>query len=299
MTFAVAETENGRLVKESMTTAFGSRSGRSCPVSIEKTLVTPRLAAEWLEHRNNKNRRICRPRVDLYVSLIKGHKFVLTHQGIAFYDNGDLADGQHRLQAIVEANMAVWMMVTSGLPIESVHAIDNGRPRSLQNVLTFVGVDLSHKHIAAARVLWMQYHSQRNGTCWDAQSVDTGAFAEFVKATKEPIEFSTPASRTRGISHASVTGASASAWYTQNRDVLGRFQQLLYEGTGAMRHEQAAIRLREFLLTTSLTQGGTNARQELFIRACTALRAFFEGRSIQKLYCRPDAVFQIPDIAGV
>jgi len=296
MATAIADVPNGKLVQASMATTFTSSSGRAVGVSIEKVMVTPALAAEWLEHRNKKNRRICRPRVDLYVSLIKSHKFVLTHQGIAFYENGDLADGQHRLQAVVEADRPVWMMVTTGLPLLSVHAIDSGRPRSVQNVLHFVGVDLSHKHIAAARVLWMQYHAQRNGTSWDSYAVDTGAFAAFVNATREAIEFATPASRTRGISHASVTGAVASAWYTQDRAVLGRFQQLLCEGTGATCDEQAAIRLREFLLTTSLTQGGTNARQELFIRVCTALRAYLEGRSLQKLYCREDAVFQIPDI---
>jgi hypothetical protein len=299
MATATARSQNGKLVQASMTTTFGSRDGRDSTVAIEKVLVTPALAAEWLEHRNKRNRTICRPRVDLYVSLIKDRRFVLTHQGIAFYDDGQLADGQHRLQAIVEAGIPVWMMVTTGLPVESIHAIDNGRPRSLQNVLHFVGIELSHKHIAAARVLWMQYHAQRSGTLWDAQSIDTGVFTEFVKVTQEPIEFATPASRTRGISHASVTGAIASAWFTQDRDLLSRFQQLLCDGAGAARDEQAAIRLREFLLTTSLTQGGTSARQELFIRVCTALRAYLEGRSLQKLYCREDSVFPIPDIAGI
>ena len=298
MISSVAEKQSGKLVKESMVTAFGT-ANRQCPVSIEKTLVTPELAAEWLERHNNSNRRICKPRVDSYVSLIKGHRFVLTHQGIAFYENGDLADGQHRLQAIVEAGMSVWMMVTFGIPIESIHAIDNGRPRSLQNVLTFVGVDLSHRHIASARILWMQYHSQRSETRWNAQSIDSRDFSEFVKATREPIEFATPASRTRGISHASVVGAIASAWYTQDRDALSRFRHVLCDGTGAMKDEQAAIRLREFLLTTKLTQGGIGARHEVFVRSCTALRAFLEGRSIQKLYCREEAVFMIPDIAVV
>jgi hypothetical protein len=237
--------------------------------------------------------------VDLYVSLLQEGKFVLTHQGIAFYENGDLADGQHRLHAIAEAEVAANMMVTRGLPLDHVHAIDNGRPRSVQNVLHFVGVDLSHKHIAAARVLWMQYHSQAAGTVWDANSVDTARFTKFVEATKEPIVFAIPASRTRGIAHASVTGAIASAWYTQDINLLSRFQQLLCEGVGAARDEQAAIRLREFLLTTNLTSGGTNARQELFIRVCTALRAYLEGRSLQKLYCREDAVFEIPAIDGL
>ena len=267
-------------------------------VTVGKTLVTPSLAQEWLKA-NKNNRRVCRPRVDLYVSLLKAGKFVLTHQGIAFYENGDLADGQHRLHAIVESEVAATMMVTRGLPIDHVHAIDNGRPRSVQNVLHFVGIELSHKHIAAARILWMQYHSQAAGTAWDANSVDTARFARFVEATKEPIEFAMPASRTRGIAHASVTGAIASAWYTQDINLLGRFQQLLCEGAGAARDEQAAIRLREFLLTTNLTAGGTNARQELFIRVCTAMRAFLEGRSLQKLYCREDAVFEIPEIEGL
>lgn len=117
-------------------------------ITVQKTLVTPTLAQEWLKA-NVDNRPVCRPRVDLYVSLLKEGRFVLTHQGIAFYENGDLADGQHRLHAIAESQVSAHMMVTKGLPFDHVHAIDNGRPRSVQNVLHFVGINASHKHIAA------------------------------------------------------------------------------------------------------------------------------------------------------
>ena len=60
--------------------------------------------------------------------------FHTTHQGICFSETGDLIDGQHRLLAIVEAGLAVEIMVTRGMPDDSWHALDIGVKRSLSDI---------------------------------------------------------------------------------------------------------------------------------------------------------------------
>jgi hypothetical protein len=284
-----------------MSTAIASRNGVAARVAseitTEKVLVTPQMAAEWLE-RNHNNRNVTGPRVDLFVRLIKEGKWSLTHQGVAFYDDGDLADGQTRLTAIARAGVAVWMFVTRGLPRETIHAIDGGRPRNVRDVLHFLGMSLTSHHVAVVRILWMQYQLQRreDAVVWDNNAVDTAVFAEFASATKEAVDFAMPPTKARGLSHGCLVAAVASAWFTEERGRLLRFKHLIAEGAGAERDEQAAIKLRDYMLTTTLLAGGTSVRQELFMRCCTALRAFIERRPLTKLYCRPDSVFPIPDL---
>lgn len=280
-----------------MTTATISRNGiASRGITTEKLLVTPAMADEWLT-KNHNNRNVTGPRVDLFIRLIKEGKFCLTHQGVAFYEDGDLADGQTRLTAISKAGVPVWMFVTRGLPRTAIHAIDGGRPRTVRDVLHFLGMSLTSHHVAVVRTLWNQYHLQRrDGGRWDNSAVDTDAFAAFAAAVSEAVLFSMPATRCKGLSHASYVGAVASAWFTQDRDMLLRLKHLVATGAGADRDEQAAIKLRDWLLTTHLSSSGVDGRQEIFKRSCTAIRAFIDGRPLAKLYCREDAAFTIPDL---
>lgn len=264
----------------------------------ELMTVTPEMAAEWLA-RNRKNRTLTKSRVDLLAKEILDGKWIVTHQGIAFYFDDDLADGQHRLAAIVQSGVAVEILVTRGLPKEAIHAIDKNRPRSTQNTLHFLGLTLANHEVAACRVLWMQYHAARAGTSWNNQAVSTDAFATFASQVMPAVRFAAPPKKCRGLSHASVIGAIASAWFTQNREALVRFMNILHGGVGAAPSESAAITLRDYLLTTKIVGGGIECRKELFLRSCTAMRAFLEGRSLSKLYKRPDSVFPIPEMYGL
>lgn len=275
----------------------GAVNHHNTGVTTEKILVTPAMAQEWLG-RNVGNRNINAVRVDLFVRLIRDGKFHLTHQGLAFYADGDLADGQTRLTAILKAGVSVLMFVTRGLPRSAIHAIDGGRPRSLHDVIHFLGVGLSKNHVAVCRVLWAQYELQRreNASSWNCHAVETDSFAQFAIAAADAVEFAMPAWKKKGLTHACYVGSVASAWFTQDRDCLDRFKQLICDGVGAERHETAAITLRDFLLTSPLLNGGNRARQEIFVRSCTALRAFLDRRPLSKLYARPEAVFDIPNI---
>lgn len=265
----------------------------------ERMVVTPEMAREWLE-KNTNNRPVTRSRVQLLREQIDNGTFVLTHQGIAFYgDFDELADGQHRLIAIAEGTTAVECMVSWGLQKETAHAIDRGRPRSISNVLNFMGMSMTKAQTATCRALWCEYHAARKETVWNNQVFDTHTFMTFCEHVIDAVSFAMPPKPCRGLSHASVSAALAAAWFTQSHVDLERFKELLHSGSGASESESAAIKLREYLLTTRVTGGGNEVRMELFLRACTAIRAFMDGRGLSKLYCRPDARFPIPDCVGL
>jgi hypothetical protein len=83
---------------------------RSTNITSEIQTVTPDMARTWLKN-NTNNHPVSARRVQL---IAKG-KWCVTHQGIAFGPNGELYDGQHRLLAIVMANVPVPVLVTRGV----------------------------------------------------------------------------------------------------------------------------------------------------------------------------------------
>jgi hypothetical protein len=289
-----------------MSTSMGSRNGHAninehffmevtSGVCVRHTRVTPEMAAEWLKL-NSTNRRVEPKRVAFLAQQIVDKNWVVTHQGIAFWDDGTLADGQHRLMAIVKAGVAVDILVARGLRKPAIHAIDIGRPRSTRDVLNFVGARVTSQTVSCAKVLYYQRLMVKSGhSVWWNNPIPTETFATFVSLVSPAIDFAFLAKKAKGIGHSCVQAAVASAWFTEDREKIARFKYLLVNGVDAATDESAAIRLRDFLITTHLTAGGSSERQQLFLRTCTALRAFLEGRGLSKLYCRADAAFPIPD----
>ena len=97
--------------------------------------VTPTLAKEWL--RSTQGQRDISPAfVKSYKKDILSGNFETTHQAIALNMYGILIDGQHRLTAIVESGVSVWMYVATYQDGRTaLHLpIDTGKPRSFADV---------------------------------------------------------------------------------------------------------------------------------------------------------------------
>lgn len=122
--------------------------------------ITPQWAERILATRNPRNRPVSEAFVEKLARDIKSGHWMLTHQGIAFDENGDLFDGQHRLKAVVKAGRAVEMAVTNGIPasiktngitINTFETIDCGRSRSVSQMLFMSGVKNATRVAGAAR----------------------------------------------------------------------------------------------------------------------------------------------------
>jgi hypothetical protein len=66
----------------------------------------------------------------------------INNSGIGLGLDGELYDGQHRLHAVLRANVTVKMLVMSGLSRESRATIDQGRPRSVGDNLRILDGEL-------------------------------------------------------------------------------------------------------------------------------------------------------------
>ncbi|MET8693924.1 hypothetical protein ABZV65_15490 [Streptomyces bauhiniae] len=106
-------------------------------------LMTVQLATELLS-RENFNRRLNRGHVaTLAASMVRGH-WQLTHQGIALdgpLETGSVIDGQHRLRAVVEADVSVLMLIFENMPRETFRVLDTGQRRTAADALSLNGED--------------------------------------------------------------------------------------------------------------------------------------------------------------
>jgi hypothetical protein len=75
-----------------------------------------------------------------------------THQGIAFYEDGTLADGQHRLRAIVQSGVSLWMRVTWGMTRRQGLGVDETFTRTARQQLEILnGAIIPHRAADVAR----------------------------------------------------------------------------------------------------------------------------------------------------
>jgi len=117
--------------------------------SVKNVNVTPQIAREWLK-RNRVNRRLSKPLVSRFQREMRANQWIENGETIKFNLDGDLIDGQHRLYAVIAANMPVKLMVAENLSCseKTIFTIDNGRPRSATDSIHIAGLKYS-SHLAA------------------------------------------------------------------------------------------------------------------------------------------------------
>lgn len=116
--------------------------------------VTPALAQEWLD-RNVHNRPIRKNKVADYARDMRSGRWALNGEAVKFAIDGVLLDGQHRLLAIVAADIHVPMLVVSGLANETQTTMDAGVKRTTGDALGLEGEKNSQMLAATLKKIWM------------------------------------------------------------------------------------------------------------------------------------------------
>lgn len=108
--------------------------------NLELQAITPEYARYLLDKNYENNRTVRHSVVKQYARDMKNGNWV-----VGLYDNqiapicisksGTLLDGQHRLLAIIEANVPVMMFVQTGLSEDAYTVMDNGVKRSTADVM--------------------------------------------------------------------------------------------------------------------------------------------------------------------
>ena len=100
---------------------------------IFEEYITPKTAEKYLEQNTNNYRRMNRNKVAIYARDMKNGSWQTNGEAIKFNKRGELVDGQHRLKAIMEADVPVKMLVIRDVE-NYVTVYDCGKSRSLREI---------------------------------------------------------------------------------------------------------------------------------------------------------------------
>lgn len=252
--------------------------------------VTPNEAAAWLAN-NGQNRRL-RPRlVEKYANDMKAGRWSLTHQGLAFYDDGTLADGQHRLSAVVASGTCVEFAVTAGLPRAAGSAVDQHAQRQMHDALRIGGAAswIDKDAVAVIRFLC-------SGMGSGNRQLSAGAIEAFAETHERSLRFALGivGTKKRNLTQAGIVACYVTAHLAGEPEFkLMRFAEIMHSGEIAGAHENAALRLREYLLFARACWLGAS-RLETARRAQRAIQSFCRGQALAKLFAPDKLIYEAP-----
>ena len=251
--------------------------------------VTPEMARMWLDL-NNFNRPKKPEVVAKYVRQIREKRWRLTHQGLAFTEDGILLDGQHRLFAIIECGVTLPMRVFLNEPAENFAVIDCGQNRSHLDV-----VRMSAKDSTLTSAHTQTLHSMLAGRlCRTANRWTNAETNELYEIHKVAVNFVVDQFRDckdRRINDRTVKGVIARAFYHLPQETLAVFCSLLTSNND--HHCRAAI--DAFVRCLEMwSNRRESTKQEIYRRCELTLETFVNnsadvsfGKDITELFPLP------------
>jgi hypothetical protein len=121
-------------------------------VSATVVNVTPKLAEELLA-KNARNRNIRASRVAEYAREMQAGNWLINGETIVVSESGNLLNGQHRLKAVIKADVAVPMLLATGVAESAFPTLDAGLSRKAADTLNLRGVASATRVAAMARLV--------------------------------------------------------------------------------------------------------------------------------------------------
>ncbi len=267
-----------------MTTKF-----QSSQIKSEVVLVTPAMAEQWLKL-NTKNRKAAQPTINAYAEDMAAGRWELTNQGIAFYESGELADGQHRLMAIVRSNTSVPMMVTYGLKASAINGIDQHKIRAVHDVLTMTSSgQVSSIDVAVVRL------------CFGYSKSTAAIIGESLVVVESELHL---VGEWMTKTNQKLTGACARAAIVLalkdgvDKGKLKSFTSVLTSGMPNCELDRGVLVLRESLLSGVIKQRGNSDRVELVKKIQQSIKNYMDGRVVSRSLTPAEYVYPLLVLGG-
>ncbi len=255
--------------------------------------ITPKMCMEWLSSRNTLNRHEVASHASTIASDMARGAFFLTHQGIAFDEQGEMIDGQHRCIACVTSGASFWSLVFIYVARTSCPGIDTGKKRDWKATRIMSGRDVSGQFQSVLYIL-----ASHDGTGLHKKSNDElDAHAELFDAgISFALEHMT--SRTRGVNRAAVYAAIARAYFHCNQDSLKRFCEVLStcRANSDSPAEDTIITLNRVLVTSG-GKGGAQVNKSVYHKTLNAIDNYMKGKSVTRIFEASSSIYPLPQVA--
>lgn len=245
-------------------------------VTASWELITPDKAEKMLDS-NDSNRKLRAGVAEQYArDMISGNWGICTTP-LAFYENGDVADGQHRLWAVVDSGKSQQFIVLRGLKKPDGLNIDTGLGRTAVDGAHISGLDptLNNNIVSASR-------SIEEGVATHIRSSNSTKLA-IARKHREAAQFVVSYVRGKKIANGAVMGAVGRAWYKVDKEKLHRFCEVLTTGQSLGLHESAAVTLRNYLLSSEANLASSALWTDTFRRTQRCIKNFIKGSQMLQL----------------
>lgn len=262
-------------------------------LSTEIVTITPKQAKTWLEKNNQNNRVLRMEQARRFARDMKEGNWRLTHQGIGFYEDGMIADGQHRLMGIVLAEKPMRFLVTKGIPKAAGQAIDQNVPRQAFDAIAIAGGPewIDRNVVALIRFTRSKLFDQ-------GLQLSVSDIMNYALKHEENIRTANGFITTNKKRHVTAAGMAANYFCAiaagEPAEKIKRFSQIMYTGEIASNKENAAIRLREYLIANNECWNGA-MRFDTSKRAQRAIALFCQEQPISKLYSPSELTYPVPE----
>lgn len=247
----------------------------------ERMTITPEFAAMIVDRYSppDSNRRF-RP---LYAASIardigKGRWNQNTHQGLAFYVGGTVADGQHRLWACARAGVSISLPVTYGMPYDVFSVIDQGAARTAADLIDIARQSIPNAMRAAAIARIIMTLRDARPFSDAVREINRADVVDFVLFNKEllaaPVRIGGNTARgIRANASPTVLGAAAFLIMEQCADeaAVSEFFERLADGVDLPKRSPILV-LREAFKQSTITAGysGSGERTKAGLAAVLA-----------------------------
>lgn len=222
--------------------------------------------------------------VKRYASDHAAKQWLCTGQPIVIDSHGDVIDGQHRLLAVILADVCVRYLVVEGIDPSARMAIDTGLTRTLYHASTITNRNHSRRVLQMTKLL---LHRRLNRGPSNAECFD------FIAAHRQSLEWvDTRASKDSRLASVAVLAILMRALYRPlSREKLEQFMRVLDSGITEADHDVTVIALRNKLLDTRRM-----ARSECHCKTAYAVDAYMVGNKVSRLFeLDPEKHFPLPE----
>lgn len=254
--------------------------------------LTVKLATDWLERYNNRNRNSRKGTVAMHSeNITKGH-WRVTHQGIAFDAEGEMISGQHRCLAVVKSGMSIQVLVFVNCDPEERKVIDQTVGRDVKDVgLLGHGNVLDTVTVGMGRAMYFGASKEKRN------KMSPSVLYDFIETHRDAMVYVRKfiPKHVPGVTTSSVLGAIGHAYYKLKRSDIQHFIEVLVSGFSDSSDDRVIIQLRNILLES---QG--KRRSDEYSLTQAALSSFSKREPVGRIL-KPasDELFPLPALKQV